>query len=124
MFSVSHSLQARIPKAVGEISQPKGGSFKICTKMLASILLLLSGWTCAYADTHFGISVDTGDQKVSWLGKERNSRERSFSKMNLSVSDEQRVETADRWNPSYDTDIDYGAYIKSFKLFLVIKKAF
>jgi hypothetical protein len=97
---------------------------KHCLATVVCLLVLLSVCPCALADTHFGISLDTGDQKVSWVGEGERAAEDRVGRMNLTVSDNQTVEKADRWNPEYETDIDYGAYIKSFKLFLVIKKAF
>jgi len=78
---------------------------------------------CVFAETHFGFSVDTGDQKVSWVSERRTAADKG-GKLGFQVAEDQQVEKADRWNPSYDTDIDYGEYIKSFKLYLVIKKAF
>jgi hypothetical protein len=95
-------------------------AFKIAVCALTLFLLC----PCSWAGTHFGIGVDTGDQKVSWVGSERAKDEQSLGRMNFTVTENNQEEKADRWNPNYDTDIDYGAYIKSFKLLLIIKKAF
>ena len=103
----------------------RGGVLNTGLKMLVCALFLLLTCPCVWADTHIGFSVDTGDQKVSWVGKNERSADRQRAGgMNLLVTEDQQVEKADRWNPKYDTDIDYGEYIKSFKLYLVIKKAF
>jgi hypothetical protein len=105
--------------------RPDSGKLrKNSLKIAVCALSFLCLCPCAFAETHFGIGVDTGDQKVSLVGAERPGDEQNVGRVNFSVTENNQPDKADRWNPKYDTDIDYGAYIKSFKLFLMIKKEF
>jgi hypothetical protein len=94
-------------------------------KMLLCALILLLMCPCVFAETHFGIGVDTGDQKISWVGHlQRSGYEEDTVSTSAFATDQALEEKADRWNPNYETDIDYGAYIKSIKLYFVVNKAF
>lgn len=116
-FNVSYPSQSE--------PQHSDNSMKKHLKIAIIGLIMLLMCPCVFAETHFGISVDTGDQKVSWVGSEQSGLDQqNIGRLNLKVSEDHYVKKADRWNPSYDTDIDYGELIKSFKLYLVIKKAF
>jgi hypothetical protein len=67
-----------------------------------------------HADAHFGFGVSDGDRQLTWLEND------------LSVSDDINTQFDVQRNAKEDdvTDIDYEAYIKTFKLYMVFKQKF
>ena len=86
---------------------------KYSIKTLACTIFLTAS-SLSLADTHFGLGVSDGDRKVTWLGN------------NLSVSDELAMKSDYHWLEKEEatSDINYEAYLKSFKLYMVFKRKF
>lgn len=76
--------------------------------------LILTASSSVFADAHFGIGLSDGDTNVTWVEND------------VSVDDDIKVKTDDRWNAKEDdlSIVDYEAYMKSFKLFMVFKRNF
>lgn len=70
--------------------------------------------SAASADTFFGFGVSDGDRKLTWLEND------------LSVTDDIATQFDVFRDTKEDdvTDIDYEAYLKSFRLYMVFRQKF
>lgn len=117
-LSVSYAVSANTSHQQSQITSPHSTNRK-CTPIRLSLkviacALLLTASSAVIADTQFGFGISDGDRKLTWL------------KNDVSVSEEVAARFDNSRNAKEEeiSDIDYEAYLKTFKLYMVFKRSF
>lgn len=82
--------------------------------MAMACMICLMVCPTVFADGFFGFGVSDGDRKLTWLDND------------VSVSDEMNRKYDYYWKTKEEdtSDIDYQAYVKTFKLYMLFKQNF
>jgi len=95
-----------------KVSTAKTKTQRLCSILLCATCILTS--PAIFADAFFGFGVSDGDRKLTWL------------KNDVSVADELNRQYDEHWQDKEEdiNNLDYDAYVKTFKWYMVFQQKF